>query len=476
MSEPLEIALLVHGAKGLKGRKAGRCKFSVIFGLGSKKFRTNVVKDPDGNPAWNEETRVPVIDILDQVFFIVMEKDDVLGQIRIPVTSLHGVKGQIVKATLQPNKKCPKPQGEIIYQCYVSKYRTEGEVHVPIIKAPSTDNSHHPSAFARLRQKMASPNVQRKLKKDDKQSGRSNFNKKLSRSIQDLFSFGKMSTTDPIDIDEKENKVNEQKSKRKFSLNFLSFGSGLDKVGQGPVLLNVNPNRGLVEGGDRLCIEGQNLGIDKKDIIELSICGCNCIDTLEYESPSRIYCTTLLWKAGTGNVVIETSSGISTLKNAFSFYYPELEESKVFVKQTISVDPKLDNVEAELDLDHGGEIIKSGSNTMPRMKGVLKDQVSSDLTPSFPARYKKRHSRHSSESVLQAFQTNGPPQKSPPKPLKSAEQLQEEVEKLKEENEALKKDNQNMKEYIDKLVSKCLEHCPEALMADETEKTRLFVL
>ena len=37
---------------------SGRNKFSVIFGLGITKFRTGVVKDPEGNPMWNEETVV----------------------------------------------------------------------------------------------------------------------------------------------------------------------------------------------------------------------------------------------------------------------------------------------------------------------------------------------------------------------------------------------------------------------------------
>lgn len=34
----------------------GRHKFSVIFGIGTKKFRTNVVKEHNGNPDWNEES------------------------------------------------------------------------------------------------------------------------------------------------------------------------------------------------------------------------------------------------------------------------------------------------------------------------------------------------------------------------------------------------------------------------------------
>lgn len=33
-----------------------------------------------------------------------------------------------------------------------------------------------------------------------------------------------------------------------------------------------------------------------------------------------------------------------------------------------------------------------------------------------------------------------------------------------------------MKSYIDKLVAKCMLHCPEALAQEDDEKTKLFVL
>jgi len=41
---------------------------------------------------------------------------------------------------------------------------------------------------------------------------------------------------------------------------------------------------------------------------------------------------------------------------------------------------------------------------------------------------------------------------------------------------ALKKDNVEMKSYIDKLVAKCMIHCPEALAQDDDERAKLFLL
>lgn len=58
MNEAAEVTVVVVSAKGLQSKRQGKCKFSVIFGVGSKKYRTTVVKDPDGNPEWNEESTI----------------------------------------------------------------------------------------------------------------------------------------------------------------------------------------------------------------------------------------------------------------------------------------------------------------------------------------------------------------------------------------------------------------------------------
>lgn len=47
---------------------SGRHKFSVIFGVGSRKYRTCVVKDPNGCPEWNEESVMYVKYILKKDF------------------------------------------------------------------------------------------------------------------------------------------------------------------------------------------------------------------------------------------------------------------------------------------------------------------------------------------------------------------------------------------------------------------------
>ena len=256
----------------------------------------------------------------------------------VPVGTLKDTKGFVKRQVLQPHKKCPKPQGELTYQCYISKHRAPGD-RLPVLShtANMPDEVRPQSAFQRLKKRMASPVVQRKSRheekdkdkkeaKDKRGSSISSFNKKLSRSIQDLFSFGKLHTGDTIDIDEEssesyKNSVNKIKNKRKFSLNFISMSNDLNNVGKDPDITNCVPNRGPCDQPTRLCIEGSNLGIGKSDILSLKIAGCDCTDTVEFESSSRIYCTTHFWKVCSGPVEIDTiSGGIGVLKNGFTFY------------------------------------------------------------------------------------------------------------------------------------------------------------
>lgn len=123
MPDPEEITIIVHNATGLKGKLGGGRKFFVVFGLGETKYRTTVVINQEGNPVWNEENTVTVSNTKDEVFLIVREKDNVLGQILVPVATIQGPKDRMHKQALQPHKKCRKPHGELTYQCFVSKHQ-----------------------------------------------------------------------------------------------------------------------------------------------------------------------------------------------------------------------------------------------------------------------------------------------------------------------------------------------------------------
>ncbi|ESO10880.1 hypothetical protein HELRODRAFT_137950, partial [Helobdella robusta] len=76
-----------------------------------------------------------------------------------------------------------------------------------------------------------------------------------------------------------------------------------------PQVSGVSPKEGPLNGGTKLTIRGQNLGRNKEDVIGLYVCGSNVLSSLEYISSNKLICTTKPWKAGSGNVSVETQSG-----------------------------------------------------------------------------------------------------------------------------------------------------------------------
>ncbi|XP_060075855.1 uncharacterized protein LOC132555524 [Ylistrum balloti] len=434
-TEPDEVTVIVVSAKGLQGKKPGRHKFSVIFGVGNKKYRTAVVKQPE--PEWNEESVIHVNNILDQVFFIVTEKEDILGQVNIPVTSLQGSPGRNMKSTLQPHKKCSNPKGELVYQCYVSQRRPAG-----------------------MNQESKSPTLSHKYRKDRRGSTLSSLNKKFSRSIHDLLSFGKANNNE---------EDSGSKLKSKHGPKFMSISSGLDSSGKLPVILSVSPNVGLTSGGTRITIIGKNLGYSKSDIVDLTICECDCVDYIEYESASKIHCKTKSTLPGKGDIILETESGgIGTLRNAFAFV-DKLPENGVnpFDSPNPFDDDADSDEHASFTIGDSPEMqTKAISIPVPSQKGGSVSSISPPTKKHF-----MKHLRRASEGhVLQQMKA-GPMVATPPvSPTPNKiEQLQHQVQELKKENQALKQDNKDMKAYIDKLVAKVIQHCPDALESDQMQ-------
>ncbi|KAH9512876.1 hypothetical protein Btru_036846 [Bulinus truncatus] len=500
-----EVTVVVHGARGLQGKKPGRHKYSVIFGVGTKKYRTSIVKDPSGNPDWNEESVVHVSSSSDDVFFTVTEKDDVLGQITIPVTSLLTVKGVVKKGPLKTHKKCQFPQGELIFQCYISKQRPI--MVTPQIRSGTLNNSGTQlTGFQRLRHNFSSSPTAQKQKKEEKEEKRkssslANFNKKLSKSIHDIFHLGRLENRyDPNE----EDAGSENKNKR-FSLRFPSLGSGLDDTGREiPIVTHIVPNMASILGGTRLSIEGHNLGIGKSDILELILCGSDLLDSVEFESDSRIYVTTKPTAAGKGDLWIETAKGgQNVIKNIFTFVdrssintpIPDkkpydnnsissrgkhtaladslAEKTPVTDKTSAVPGQKEDNIinlerSSSLNQEDRPKIPLSGSATLPRIHISNDEETTSSLHSGSPTgKYKKnfqKHNRTASESVVDTNKDS--------ESKKSAEkaELQAEILRLHKENQALRQENADMKNYIDGLVARVIVRCPEALAAGDDLK------
>lgn len=247
-----------------------------------------------------------------------MEKEDVLGHITIPVASLLTEK-EVLKSALRAHKKCPNPHGELIFQCYVSKQR-------PALLSPhtNTNTGGHLTGFQKLRQNFSSSQTtlqkQNKEEKEEKRKSNSlaNFNKKLSKSIHDIFHIGRLGGSN---IEQQDEESSPAVKGKRFNLRFPSMGTGLDSTGRDiPVVTHIVPNMASTSGGTRLVLEGRSLGLGKSDIMELILCGSDLQDSIEFESENRIYVTTKPTSAGKGDLWIETvSGGQNVIKNIFTF-------------------------------------------------------------------------------------------------------------------------------------------------------------
>ena len=230
------------------------------------------------------------------------DKDEVHGQIVIPLSNLPSEKYHKPRqVSLQPHKKCPDPEGELAYDCYVSKF------HAPRSPKPKDQRS---KTWKKMKKAGLSP-----FKALER--GHLNLSRRNSRSLHDLTVLKVTSENDSVTntlmvptLD-----LSRQKSS---SMNDLSHNPSP------PEILSVSPERGSTQGSTRITIVGEYLGRDKSDIISLLVCGANCIGTLEYESTTQIVCTTAPCGAGPGFVVVETKSGgMSESTRAAEYIYEE---------------------------------------------------------------------------------------------------------------------------------------------------------
>ena len=52
-----------------------------------------------------------------------------------------------------------------------------------------------------------------------------------------------------------------------------------------PEVTGVSPNKGPVEGGQRVVLRGSYLGESREDVAQVLVAGVDCTRTLEYFSP-----------------------------------------------------------------------------------------------------------------------------------------------------------------------------------------------
>ena len=245
---------------------------------------------------------------------MVTDKEDVLGQISIPLSELAYKKPmRQIRAPLQPHKKCSNPEGELAYQAWISQSQPSATSTPHLATSPMEKDEKTPSSLQKLRSKIGrSPKLGRKSYKsggsDNVSGAELSLGPKNAQSCLELGPGQNSSYSNLLSTHSKSmHGINSSGTGQKPYLSG-SF-SDLTEDGNKPEVSGISPREGPVEGGTRLTIRGNNLGEDKGDIVGLQVCGCNCLASLEYESARKIYCTTKGWRPCTGNIVIETESG-----------------------------------------------------------------------------------------------------------------------------------------------------------------------
>ncbi|KAL1238943.1 Exocyst complex component [Trichinella spiralis] len=77
--------------------------------------------------------------------------------------------------------------------------------------------------------------------------------------------------------------------------------------GPAPVVTGLSPKDGVP--GTQIVIRGEHLGLSQSDVIGLTVCNADCMQSLKWESSHKIITRVSHCKAGTGEIIVTTKSG-----------------------------------------------------------------------------------------------------------------------------------------------------------------------
>jgi len=417
MPTPSSINVVVYGGKCLSAKKGnGEPLAWVIFGFGKSKCCTNRVKS--SNPKWNQENTFKISDPKLPLKITIKDKDDTLGQIKIPLADIPYEEHTFKWVAVGPHRRNLNPTGEICIDCWITEYK-DGDI--PTKKGVN---------FLKFKEKLNIKQFsERERTGSIKYGGRS---MKGSVSVEDLgavtykptfsrtlerpkpLSAGlKRATSMFLNLP----KLPSPRSDRSPSLTELSPVA--EKSSNPPEIKYFTPISGPNSGGTLIQVNGKNLGEGIEDIILLTVAGYDCLATVEYLSSTRLMCTTPPGR-GVGPVSLSTVSGGSCVSKT--------------------------NFEFE-------GTAQDNSNT----NGFAPVMTSSPKVESLTPVSKKQGSRPFS------FGSKTPERKD------ADEGLKKEVEQLTQEVKVLKTENNELKNYVDRLLLYLMEKYPEAL-----ESRRLY--
>lgn len=251
----------------------------------------------------------------------VKDKDDTLGQIRIPLTEIPHEEHTFKWVTIGPHRRNLNPSGEICIDCWIEEYN-------------EFDADEKQSNFSKFKKKLNIKHLaeERGRKGSIKYGGTSmkgsvsvedlgatkykpSFSKTLGRSKNN--SSGLKHASSVFLLPPKKELSLSPRTDRSPSLNDLSPVT--EKLFQPPEIKLITPISGPASGGTLIQITGRNLGNSKKDVTELKVAEYDCLATMEYMSHEKLMCTTPPGE-GVGPIVVTTGSGgtcISKIKFEF---------------------------------------------------------------------------------------------------------------------------------------------------------------
>ena len=268
----------------------------------------------------------------------VKDKDDTLGQIRIPLTDIPCEEHTCKWIALGPHRRNPNPTGEICIDCWITEYT---DADLPTKKGVN---------FLKFKEKLTI-----KSSSDRERSGSIKYggtSLKGSVSVEDL---GAVTYKPTFSRTLERPKASSAGLKRATSLFFTSPQipstrsdrsnsanelSTLSENTSGPPEIKViTPISGPSSGGTLIQILGKCLGESRGDIIALTVAGYDCLSTVEYLSANKLMCTTPPGE-GVGPVSLTTASGGSCVsKTYFEFDRVAENESVTNVVEQSEVSP-----------------------------------------------------------------------------------------------------------------------------------------
>lgn len=342
MRRPKTVKVTVYSARNLKPKKGdGDPVAWVVFGFGKEKCCTQQIKDK--NPKWNEESTFTITDTKLPLKLNVKDKEDMLGQIVIPMNDLPSDEHFLKWVPLGQHKRNNSPTGELCLDCWVDDFYDNNDSQADNLSQPHTPpnpikyfNKHLSRLTGRspesIRKNLNGTSLKGSLSVDDlcmnkinkrspdatkkKMEGNSPSSPILNGTVNGTTNLRKAVSTLAI-------------SETKRPLSSIELSSSLAPIKEQcypPKVMDIVPRYGPTSGGTLIQITGKHLGQSKDDITRLMVAGCNCLSTLQYYTPNKIMCITSE-SVGIGPISMSTrSGGLSSSKVMFEFVHDKVDE------------------------------------------------------------------------------------------------------------------------------------------------------